>query len=228
MAGSDPAGASAKEHFDAFKEFAEHHPEFAKDIIGRLLDQVRELAKRTKNVFLGMVVTAVAFELLNRKLLGEASAFGFKVAKLDFLRYFAPIVMSFLLFQIINIARDGLFIQNTTRALTRLAYPALSRSLILDMTVPVTGLLSSANASVELIGARAVRKRDIIDNFELVLFTLVMPLSFAVYSIVQLFRQGDSPFIAAIATLSVTVLVLAAAVWALKALVEEPDFKDVV
>jgi hypothetical protein len=200
-----------KYYFAAFNDFAKRCPELARDLLGRILDDAVRLNSRIIREITTMVALAVAFELLNRNLVGEASAFGFKAAKLGFLRYWVPIAIGFLLFRICSIIRDRNFTLDVAEAICAQTYPELTRSGLLSVITPGIWISTASNPPEALIERKAFVYRQLTASVEFAVTFFIIPFGFTGYAIIQLFRQSEPPYIAPIiATVLTTALVVAA------------------
>ncbi len=202
---------SAEGYLDAFNDLAERFPELAREIFGRLLDGIKELDRRIGRDLVTLVGLAFVFELLNRNLLGEATAFGMKAANVGFVRYFIPVGIAFFLFRLFLTIRDRNFNVSIADAICARTYPELARSRLLRIVTPPGAVLSSSNPPDGLVARRSMAYRNAIDAVEIVTLCFVIPIGFTGYSVAQLFRQSDSPFIGPIIVAVATTVLLVAA-----------------
>src|SRR5437667_2463683 len=66
----------------------------------RLVELHADLRKRIARDFVTMAALALAFELLNRRLITDVTSNGIKFGKLDFARYFIPVFIALLYYRI--------------------------------------------------------------------------------------------------------------------------------
>jgi hypothetical protein len=211
MAPRDPQADAGEEYFAAFNDLAKRCPQLAQDILGRLLDSVVRLNSRIIREIIAMALLVFIFELLNRNLIGTASAFGLEIARLGFMRYWIPAAIAALFFHITTTMRDRNFNMNMIRGICAWTYPELEKSSMLRIITPAGQLLTSSNPPRELIQQRSMFYRNSAQNLELITLFIVMPIGFNIYSIVQLFRHSKPPHVASIIVMILTTVILAAA-----------------
>src|SRR5689334_10133766 len=91
---------------DLFLDEHGSNPELLRDTLWRMIDINREITRIQKRSGLMILAAALVFELLNRRVIGEASFGGVKLSKLDFVRTLAPLAISYFLLRFVALTRD--------------------------------------------------------------------------------------------------------------------------
>ena len=179
---------SLKSQVDSFISADETDVEFIREYLWRILDRVQEFAKATQRSFIGSVLLAVLFELLNRNLVSETSAGGVRLAKINFIKPFIPIAIGYLWLRISVLLQEGKILTEAYYCITEIKFPGLHSSTIDDFLVPTT---TPTAAEVPIRFTSNPRAISFIRGVEVV-FYFSLPVAFSVYAFIQLF--GSSGF----------------------------------
>ncbi len=208
---ADDRAAKADRVLDAFHDLATHQPELARDLLGRVLDSIRDMHKRLTRDLVLSALLVLLFELLNRNLIGEASAVGVKVSKLGELKYLIPIAVGFLLFRVAALLIERNISWDAYTAYCNTAYPQVKNSHLINFIVPFGYVVSTGPVPEPFSGGWPKAYRMFLTFAEVFLLAIAVPIGFITYAVVQLFRQGEPPHIAAIVVAVVSGALLLAA-----------------
>jgi hypothetical protein len=204
-AGTRPTVA---DHVKHFLDDVASTSEMKRELLWRLLDAVKEVQKAIKRDLILLAILVFAFELINRKLVGEASAAGIKLSKLEFLRYVIPVALAYIFLRIMITSQHGGALKDAYLRFSEGSFPGLRRSA-LDVLLAPGPLPLSAQTPDEYLSGKFVKVLNLIDLTESVLFVYVLPVGFTVYAATQLFRSSATPHIGAVLTSISTVSLLA-------------------
>jgi len=173
----------------AFEEQALKSPELAREAFWRLLDNIKEFQKRVNRSFVLMAVFALVFELLNRRLVSEASVGGLRLTELESLSFVLPVAIGFEVFYAMSAIRDRNVMIGAYGRLSVAIYPKLDESRINALLVTPSGFITPSLPGVH-INDRAFRLASFLSTFEYVVFGFLLPIGLPAYVLVQLFRHG--------------------------------------
>jgi hypothetical protein len=171
---------------DQFLTSDETTADLTRDVLWRVCDIVSHIngvARRTAVVMMSLMVV---FELLNRRLVNEASFGGIRLAQLDFLRALIPLAVAYLLLQMAVLGRDTAVYLAIMHRITECRFPGLYDS-DLDRLIPrISGPVVSPLPASYTLGLPRLARAALI----LQLAANVVPLAFFVYAFWQLFATN--------------------------------------
>jgi hypothetical protein len=184
-----------------------------RECLWRLFDKMKQAATLSNRQQLYMVLLAIGFELVNRRLINEFSFQGAKLSAITFLRPLLPLAVAYCyLIWSMSWSRYAVY-RHLIRDLTKQAFPGVYHSGVDELLMP------GENPLVEELPQRfnpqPVRMlRNVIANGQLVLL-LFGPILFEYYAFAQLYRHGNNSPIAlsTLAALTSTLLIAGVALF---------------
>ena len=171
-------------------KFSGTDTDLLRECLWRLLDNAKQAATAGRRQELYVVLSAVAFELVNRRLINEISIQGAKLSALTFLRPLLPLAVAyFYLFAVIAWNRHS-----TYRAAffdyTKKAFPGLEDSGMDELLMP--GDIPFVEEIPERFLPKSVNRLYRPLNIGLVVMYAFAPILFEVYAFIQLYRYGGN------------------------------------
>lgn len=200
--------APVEQAIQSFKDQAIDSPELAREAFWRLLDNIKASHNRVKRSFALTAFFALAFELLNRGLVSEASVGGVKLVKLEPLKFVVPIAIGFLFFNAMSAIRDRNVVSSLYGRVSEAVYPDLHESGI-DAALAPAGLLTSIFPDV-YVSDRTRGLAAAFSTFEHVAVAILLPVGFFIYTTVQLFSQSGVASLGAWVSAVLTAILIAA------------------
>ena len=198
---------SLAERVNEFLDAKEISDDFAKECMWKLLEREKEHAAGIKRAATTMVVFVALFELLNRNLVDQASGFGVKLARLDFLITVIPVAVAYLFLRVASMSLARTKVKEAVYGISRKRFPALYLS-------DIDGLLLAdprpATIDVPSSFFRGTMTRTFV-NFagaaEAILIGSAV-IAFEIYASFQLFHRYGIENIAAWLSLLVSLILL--------------------
>lgn len=190
---------SFKADIRVFARGAESNPELARESLWRILAVLDQAQKSVKRDAILVIILAAAFEMLNRKLIGEASALGIKAAKLEFLKYILPVAMGYVSFRAALFVRERKLMTAVYYELTSSAFPVLRNSRI-DVVIHPSSSLHVNSPPESWLTPRTKSVTTFLDLAEGAMVRAIIPVGFTIYAALQLFRSGNPPYVGAMIT----------------------------
>jgi hypothetical protein len=176
---------------DLFLEAERNNPELLRDTLWRMIDINREITRTQKRTGLAMAGAAIAFELLNRGLVGEASFGGIKVSQVEFLTSLAPLAVSYCFLRFIVLSRDlGVYRAIVVRITSR-AFPGLYTSDF-DRMLPYAYLGGSTVTWLPVGYSFHLKRIWIVAALLEAAVFILTPAIFLIYAYWQLFSSGPT------------------------------------
>lgn len=178
------------DHRSAIRQFVqskETTPELTQNILGRLLDRERASAQRSNRHLILVFLSALAFELLNRNLVGEFSLGGIKLAGLSFIRTLIPVFMGYA-YAVAFFSWLSIVVQRRVlHQYMEVAFPGLYQSRLWDFLESSTSPLTE-DIPESFVDRGTSRALDVAMGIQVLLF-IIGPIVFIAYAYVQLFKQ---------------------------------------
>jgi hypothetical protein len=178
--------------------------DFIRDCLWRLMDNAGQAAKKSRRSFVYVVLVALVIELLNRGFIGEVGFLGVKLAKLDFLLPFLPIVAAYYFLLSVNAYVAFETHSSVVEQLTKRAYPGLYVSRLWKLLLGAD-VVATAEVPDEFIPVKS-RSIDSVLVWTQLLFVSLLPVAFSVYAIVQVFRHASIDTVYAVAVSVATLI----------------------
>lgn len=175
----------------SFEAQAMKSPELAREAFWRLLDNIRHFQNSAMRSFTLMIFFALAFELLNRGLVSEASVGAVKLAKLDTLKFIFPVAIGYKYFTAVSAVRDRNIMASAYVRVSDAVYPKLHDSGIDSLLSVPSGLVTSLFPWV-YVDDTSARLVAILSALEHAVAALVLPVALPAYTLVQVFRQDGA------------------------------------
>lgn len=197
-----------EEYVGRFVSGTSHNRDLVDKVYWRLVELHADLRKRIARDFVTMAALALAFELLNRRLITDATTNGIKFGKLDFARYLIPVLVALLYYRTSNAIREQTTIYHVCNDIAARVYKPLHESK-LDMLLLSEAAVTSNLNTTQFLRSWRTTSAHLMALFEVSVFGVLIPLGFSCYAILQLFRSSNPPYGAAwLATVVTVVLVV--------------------
>lgn len=170
---------------DAFLDAEGNSPELMRETLWRMIDINREITRIQKRSGLMIIGAALAFELLNRGFIREASFGGVKLSQLEFLRALAPLSISYFFLRFVALTRDFAVYRSIVERITSKAFPGLYHS-DLDRLLPY-GYLGGVTVNwLPVSYSYHLRRTWVAVAIAEFVASILLPLAFSVYAYWQL------------------------------------------
>jgi hypothetical protein len=217
--------APVEQAIGSLKNQSRKSPELAREAFWRLLDRIKEYHDRVKRSLALMILFALAFELLNRGLISEASVAGIKLTELESLRLAIPVAIGYVFFSAMSAIRDRLVVTSAYARASQALYPDFHESAI-DAVLAPAGLITSIFPWV-YVPDRTRTLGGIFSVIEHFTVELILPVGFFVYAVTQLFSQGGVASLGVwVSTILTAILIAAGLAVVLLASSEESEEDD--